>query len=157
MKKIFLIALILIALVAFFASYKYYVEHQNDVDQNYVKEHMGKPGVVLLDVRPLDVYNGKAPRAGLHGGHIEGAINFPLADIIKLVENGGSVDALTKAGITKDVNIIIYCNTGKHASDFANILVRNFGFDRSRLKIYRGSAVDWLKNPENKVIPEDHE
>ena len=37
------------------------------VDQAYVKEKVGQPGFVLVDVRAEDVYNGKSPREGIPG------------------------------------------------------------------------------------------
>ena len=46
------------------------------VDQAYVKEKVGQPGFVLVDVRAEDIYNGKSPREGIPGGHIAGAVNF---------------------------------------------------------------------------------
>mgnify|MGYP000223219244 CR=1 FL=1 len=48
------------------------------VDQAYVKEKVGQPGFVLVDVRAEEVYNGKSPREGIPGGHIEGAVNFQI-------------------------------------------------------------------------------
>ena len=40
------------------------------VDQAYVKEKVGQPGFVLVDVRTEDVYNGKSPREGIPGGQV---------------------------------------------------------------------------------------
>ena len=94
------------------------------VDQAYVKEKVGQPGFVLVDVRAEEVYNGKSPREGIPGGHIEGAVNFPLANL----KAEGAAEALEKAGIVKDAEIIVYCNSGKQSSQFAEALVEDFGF-----------------------------
>lgn len=123
------------------------------VDQAYVKENLGKPGIIVVDVRDSEIYNGKSPREGLPGGHIPGTINFPLADL----KASDASEALNKAGITKDVTVIVYCNTGKQAGTFAEALVKDFNFDKNKIKNYKGSITDWAKNPENKLEPEDHE
>ncbi|MBR1672768.1 MAG: hypothetical protein IJ702_07565 [Fretibacterium sp.] len=144
MKKALLI--ILVALAAAFG-YTYYLNRQGDVDQAYVKANLGKPGVVVVDVRSTEIFNGESPREGIPGGHIARTINFPLADL----EKAGAANALTNAGITKDAEVILYCNTGKQADLFADALVKRFGFDRAKVKNYRGSITDWVKDPANKL------
>ena len=154
MKK----ALLLITVAALVAAlgYRYYAGqsgHLEVVDQAYVKANLGKPGVVLVDVRAEEIYKGKSPRQGIPGGHIAGAINFPLADL----EKADAADALVKAGITKDAEVIVYCNTGNQSGKFAGKLVEQFGYDRAKVKDYRGSVTDWMKDPANKLEPEGHE
>ena len=160
MKKLFVILSAAIIIAGFISAWNYHIDHLNDVDQAYVKANKDKPGVVLVDVRPVEVFNGKAPRAGLHGGHIEDSVNFPRSEVIKLInleDVDKALEILAQAGITRDKELILYCNTGKHASDVASYLVKHFKFKRNKIKNYRGSAVDWLKNPDNKVLSEDHE
>ena len=124
-----------------------------DVDQAYVKEKVGQPGFVLVDVRTEDIYNGKSPREGIPGGHIPGAVNLPLASL----KEAGAAEALEKAGITKDVEVIVYCNSGKQSGQFSEALVKDFGFEASKVKNYKGSVIDWSKDPANKLEPEGHE
>lgn len=119
------------------------------VDQAYVKEKVGQPGYVLVDVRTEDIYKGKSPREGIPGGHIEGAINFPLDKL----KEAGAAEALEKAGITKDVEVIAYCNTGNQSGKFAAALVKDFGFDAAKLRNYDG-ITDWSKDPANKLVSE---
>ena len=120
------------------------------VDQAYVKEKTGQPGFVLVDVRAEEVYNGKSPREGIPGGHIAGAVNFPLANL----KAEGAAEALEKAGIVKDAEIIVYCNSGKQSSQFAEALVKDFGFDAAKVRNYKGSVIDWSKDPANKLVSE---
>lgn len=126
------------------------VEH---VSAEYVKEHAGKPGYVLVDTRPLESYLGKSPRPGVPGGHIPGAVNFPFANLNAV----GAYGLLADAGITKDKIIIVYCNTGVLSGRFADLLIRKFNFSASKLKNYSGSTVEWVKDPNNILLPEDHE
>ena len=147
--------LILIAALAAALAYRYFGHsgQTGEVDQAYVKANLGKPGVVLVDVRVEEIYNGKSPRQGLPGGHIPGAINFPLPNLSK----ADAAEALAKTGITKDAEVIVYCNTGNQSGRFAKKLVEEFGFDPAKVKDYRGSITDWMKDPANKLEPEGHE
>ena len=154
MKKTLL--LMIIAALAAALAYRYYggrSAHAGEVDQAYVKANLGKPGVVLVDVRAEEIYNGRSPRQGLPGGHIPGAINFPLTRL----SEADAAEALAKAGLTKDVEVILYCNTGNQAGTFADKLLEQFGFDKAKVKNYRGSVTDWAKDPANRLEPEGHE
>ncbi|MBQ9565223.1 MAG: hypothetical protein IJU98_06510 [Synergistaceae bacterium] len=124
------------------------------VEQGYVKAHMGKPGYVLLDVREARIFNGASPLIeGVPGGHIPGAVNFPSSEL----RFTKAAEALEKAGVTKDVTIIIYCNKGILSSIFADTLVKEFGYSPRRIKHYRNSMLDWAKGGDNPILPEDHE
>ncbi|MCR4817610.1 MAG: hypothetical protein K5841_01475 [Fretibacterium sp.] len=123
------------------------------VDQAYVKEHLGKPGFLLVDVREADVFNGKSPFEGAPGGHIPGAINFPSSRL----NLGNAEEELQKSGLTKDITLILYCNAGLISSQFGEALVNDFGFKDFRIKSYRPGTMEWVKNPANKLEPEDHE
>ncbi len=124
-----------------------------DVDSSYVINHVMQPGYVLVDVRSEEVYEGKSPMKGVPGGHIPGAISFPIADL----QVAAASAALAKVGITKKNTIILYCNTGTLAGRFADALIRRFNFSASNLKNYRGSVRDWITRQGNRLVPEDHE
>ena len=132
--------------------YSRYEPHVEDVDMAYVIEHTGQAGYVLVDVRPEENYEGESPMPGVPGGHIPGAISFPLDDL----KVAAASAALAKVGVVKNNTIILYCNTGTAAGKFADSLIRRFNFSPSKLKNYRGSAKDWAVKG-NKFLPEDHE
>ena len=135
--------------------YSRFEPHVDDVDAAYIREHYGKAGYVLIDVRPEESYMGKSPRAGIPGGHIPGAVSFPFAN---LSGNTQIVAALlAKEGITKDKTVITYCNTGVSSGRMADQLGTRFKFSPLHVKHYRGSIVDWIKDPKNILLPEDHE
>ena len=133
--------------------YSRFEPHVEDVNSEYVKEHTGKPGYVLVDVRPEEFYDGASPMSGVPGGHIHGAISFPLEDLSVAAASA----AMAKVGIVKSKTVILYCNTGTAAGKFADSLIRKFHFSASQLKNYRGSVIDWVKTPSNILLPEDHE
>ena len=126
------------------------IEH---VNQEFLKANIGQPGVIVVDVREEEIYNGKSPFKGLPGGHIKGAINFPYNDLkIKAASA-----ALAQAGVTKKVSIILYCDNGIVSEIFGETLVRDFGYSASLIKNYKGGIKDWVKDNNNKLYPEDHQ
>lgn len=145
-----LIFLIVFVLMLFVTWLEPKIEH---IDQNFLKANIGKPGVIVVDVRDEEIYYGKSPFKGLPGGHIKGAINFPYQDLkIK-----AAAAALARAGITKHASIILYCNRGGLSEVFGEALVRDFGYSAPMIKTYGGGIKDWVTNPDNKLYPEDHE
>ena len=135
--------------------YSRFEPHVEDVDSDYVKEHVGTPGYVLVDVRPTENYEGKSPMPGVPGGHIPGSVNFPLARL--RVSGSAATGEMAEKGIVQDNTVILYCNTGTSAEKFADALLRHHKFSSSRIKNYRGSMVDWSSNRANPLLPADHE
>ena len=129
--------------------------HVEDVDASYVMEHAGQPGYILVDARPEESYLGKSPRPGVPGGHIPGAVNFPLGQLTGRTEIVAAL--LAKEGITKDKTVIVYCSAGVLSGRFADQLVKRFNFSSSHIKNYRGSVLEWVKNPKNILLPPEHE
>ena len=125
-----------------------------DVDQEYVKEHVGKPGYVLVDVREARIFHGASPViAGVPGGHIPGAVNFPSSEL----RFTRAAEALKKAGITKNATLIVYCNKGVLSGKFIETLIKDFGYNPKKIKHYKDSMIDWAADPENPILPEDHD
>ena len=116
-----------------------------------VQKHVGKPGNVLVDARPLNEFQGE-DEVWLRKGHIPGAISFHWA---RLMEKDNThkfkpfseVKAeLEKAGITKDKNIIAYCGTSREGSLLLFYLKHVAGYPNVRL--YEGAWKEyvWLKD-----------
>jgi len=115
-----------------------------------VQKHVGKPGNVLVDARPINEFRGE-DEVWLRKGHIPGAISFHWA---RLMEKDNThkfkpyeeVKAqLEKAGITKDKNIIAYCGTSREGSLLLFYLKHVAGYPNVRL--YEGAWKEyvWLK------------
>ena len=116
-----------------------------------VQKHVGKPGNLLVDARPLNEYQGD-DEVWLRKGHIPGAISFHWA---RLMEKDNThkfkpldqVKAeLEKAGITKDKNIIAYCGTSREGSLLLFYLKHVAGYPNVRL--YEGAWKEyvWFKD-----------
>jgi thiosulfate/3-mercaptopyruvate sulfurtransferase len=115
-----------------------------------VQAHVGKPGNVLVDARPINEFRGEDD-IWLRKGHIPGAINFHWA---RLVEKDNThkfkpfaeVKAeLEKAGITPDKNIICYCGTSREGSLLLFYLKHVAGY--ANVRLYEGAWKEyvWLK------------
>ncbi|MGV3663846.1 MAG: sulfurtransferase [Prosthecobacter sp.] len=115
-----------------------------------VQAHVGKPGNLLIDARPINEFRGE-DEVWLRKGHIPGAISFHWA---RLMEKDNThkfkpfseVKAeLEKAGITPDKNIIAYCGTSREGSLLLFYLKHVAGYPNVRL--YEGAWKEyvWLK------------
>ena len=132
------IMVVLCASVAFAASVE-------NVDQAYVKEHLGKPGFVLVDVRSPENFNGESPRKGVKGGHIPGAINVFDDEFDSMTQ-----EQLDSMGLTKEITVIVYCNSGKRSGAMAKKMA---GMGYESIKNYDGGIIDWQKDPSNPIEP----
>jgi thiosulfate/3-mercaptopyruvate sulfurtransferase len=115
-----------------------------------VLAHMGKPGHLLVDARPLNEFQGDDD-VWLRKGHIPEAISFHWArlmdsDNTHQFKPFAEVKAeLEKAGITPDKNIIAYCGTSREGSLLQFYLKHVAGYPNVRL--YEGAWKEyvWLK------------
>ncbi len=109
-------------------------------------------GVLLVDARPADQYNGTAG-AQLRRGHIPTARNHPWKDDLQkpdLALVWKPVETLrtdyAAQGITPDRDIIVYCNSGTEASHVLYALKYLLGYPRVR--IYTGAWSEWAEREE---------
>ena len=112
-----------------------------------VQKHVGKPGNVLVDARPINEFRGE-DEVWLRKGHIPGAISFHWA---RLMETDNThkfkpfeevKSQLEAAGITKDKNIICYCGTSREGSLLAFYLKHVAGYPNVRL--YEGAWKEYV-------------
>lgn len=121
------------------------------VEVEEVQKHVGQPGNLLIDARPINEFRGE-DEVWLRKGHIPGAISFHWARLVEK-ENTHKFKPLAevkaeleKAGITKDKNIICYCGTSREGSLLRFYLKYIAGYPNVRL--YEGAWKEyvWLKN-----------
>lgn len=113
---------------------------------------VGKPGTVILDVRPADYFTGKK-RDEARGGHIPGAINRPFSeDVAKIDVYSGFKSvrdlATAYAGLipAKNTPVIVHCRTGHQASQTYFVLVRLLLY--TNIKWYDAGWTEWAARPE---------
>ncbi|HAM71617.1 MAG TPA: sulfurtransferase [Verrucomicrobiales bacterium] len=116
-----------------------------------VQNHVGRPGNVLIDARPINEFRGE-DEIWLRKGHIPGAISFHWARLMEKENTHkfkpvAQVKAeLEAAGITPDKNIIAYCGTSREGSLLRFYLKHVAGYPHVRL--YEGAWKEyvWLNN-----------
>jgi thiosulfate/3-mercaptopyruvate sulfurtransferase len=123
------------------------------VDAGAVVSSLGKPGTVIIDVRPADFYAGRKSDEA-RAGHIPGAINRPYTeDVLTDTNKVASLtptDALAAAYArlipSRDADIIVHCRTGHQASQTYFVLKHILGY--SRVRWYDGGWTEWSARSE---------
>jgi thiosulfate/3-mercaptopyruvate sulfurtransferase len=119
------------------------------VDAAYVKEHIGKTGVSIVDGRDASFYDG-VQQGSTHGaaqraGHIAGAKSVPFTEIAYdnlLLKSPGELAALfTKAGVQPGDTIVGYCHIGQQATAML-FAARSLGHP---VLLYDGSFQEWSR------------
>lgn len=124
------------------------------LDYDEFKSMKDDEGVVLLDARPANVYEGQGPWA--KPGHIPGAVNLPWKDLMDdenpaLLKNRDEIKAILDGkGINRDKTIICSCGTGREATN--EFIMFKFLLGYENVKIYEGSFTEWTSYPENPTV-----
>ena len=129
------------------------------VDYRAVAAKLGKPGTVIIDVRPVDFYTGKKSDEA-RAGHIPGALNRPYTEDV--VTNSSKavackpLDALAAAYgqmiPSKDADVIVHCRTGHQASQTYFVLKHLLGYPH--VLWYDAGWTEWAARPELPVVSE---
>jgi thiosulfate/3-mercaptopyruvate sulfurtransferase len=119
----------------------------------YVKEILGHPDHVLIDVRSPKEYTGEilAPpeyptEHAQRGGHIPTAINLPWS--LAVNDQDGTFKSFEELkqlyeskGVTPDKEVVTYCRIGERASITWFVLTQLLGYPR--VKVYDGGWTEW--------------
>jgi thiosulfate/3-mercaptopyruvate sulfurtransferase len=113
------------------------------VSAAWLRDHLGTPGLALVDARSAAEFAGRDVRAK-RGGHIPGAVNVewkehlradgrfkPLAELRRL---------FTTRGVTRDKMVVTYCQT-HHRAAHSYFVLRLLGYPR--VAGYDRSWVEW--------------
>ncbi len=114
-------------------------------ETEYVRTHLRKPGMVMLDVRSPGEYAGTDVRA-LRGGHIPGAVNMNYTENFETDSTLlKPIDALQKLYGQLDMKkeYVTYCQTGTRAAN-SYFVLKALGFQKVR--VYDASWVEWGSN-----------
>ena len=129
------------------------------VDFQAVAAKLGKPGTVIIDVRPADFYTGKKSDEA-RAGHIPGAISRPFTEdvitsadkVVSFKPNDALADAYSQIIPSKDTEVIVHCRTGHQASQTYFVLKRLLGYPNVRW--YDAGWTEWAARPELPVVSE---
>lgn len=126
------------------------------VDSTFVREHLKKPGFVVVDARAKTLYDGVqtggSPERPHKTGHIDGAVNVPFSEITNGASQFKSVDELKvlfdAAGVKPGDTVVAYCHIGQQAT--ATIFgARLLGHP---VLLYDGSFEEWSRLPNAPVV-----
>ena len=112
---------------------------------SYIMKNLGDPNVVLLDTRPPAQFKGEAkhPKATI-GGRLPTSVNaLTLANWENktYLKDPAELEEMYAAlGVTRDKEVIAYCNTGYFASNTFFILK---ALDFPNVRVYDYSWVEW--------------
>jgi len=115
------------------------------VDCAYIMQHLDDEHMALLDARSLAEYSG-TKKSSNRGGHIPGAKHYEWTEAMDRAHNLRLLPAasiqhkLDLLGITKDREVIVYCQS-HHRSALSYVMLRALGYDD--VKGYPGSWSDW--------------
>ncbi|MDH5389248.1 MAG: sulfurtransferase [Gammaproteobacteria bacterium] len=114
-------------------------------DREHIEQHLDDKNTVLLDARSAAEFSGEKKFAD-KTGHIPGAIHFEWTDAmdrnnnLRLLPEGIIEQRLEQLGITKEKEVICYCQS-HHRSAFSYLMLRHLGYEN--VKGYPGSWSDW--------------
>lgn len=108
---------------------------------------------VVLDARPSPAYEGQAPWS--KPGHIPGAINLPWNKLYHddnptLLRPLDDLENLMESkGVTRDLDIICHCGTGRFANNLFTVL--NWVLNYPNVTFFEGGFTEWIAHPENET------
>jgi len=124
-------------------------------DQAAVREAIGQPETILVDVRSAAEYRGERfwPSGGMepggHAGHVPSAVHQPIDGLYR--EDGSFRPAaelrrvFTPAVMDGGGELITYCTIGGRAATAWFVLTYLIG--RDRVRVYDGSWAEWGRIP----------
>jgi len=129
------------------------------VDFQAVVAQLGKPGAVIIDVRPTDYYTGKKSDEA-RAGHIPGAISRPFTEdlvsgsskVVSFRPSTALAAAYGRIIPSKDTLVIVHCRTGHQASQTYFVLKRLLGY--SNVRWYDAGWTEWAARPELPIVSE---
>ncbi len=109
-----------------------------------LRDRLGDPALVVVDVRPLAAYNGWRLRDEARGGHIPGAVAFPIAWLATV--DPTEIDRLlTERGVAAGRDIVVY---GDDADDAAALRDRLVRAGVPGVRTLEGGWTAWAADPE---------
>ncbi len=119
--------------------------HRYSATRAYIQTHLDDGNIRLLDARSPAEYSGEK-RSATRAGHIPGAIHFEWTAAMNQQNNLRRLPEeilqpqLDKIGITKDKEIICYCQS-HHRSAYSWLILKSLGYES--VLGYPGSWSDW--------------
>ncbi len=124
-------------------------------DQTTVIKAIGSSNYIIVDVRTPEESAGSAETT-LRPGHIPNAINVNYTNLLasngKMKSSVAIQEIFTKAGVSKDKTVILYCETSIRAG--VEFLALKSILNYPDVMVYDGAYAQWQALASNKVIQE---
>lgn len=121
------------------------------VDANWVHAHLQRPGVIVVDARDREFYDGKEQGESRYG-HIPSAKNLPFTemfdDAAKLKSPAALKALFHAAGAAPGDTIVAYCHIGMQATAVL-FAADQIGYPT---RLYDGSFEDWSERKDLPVV-----
>lgn len=136
------------------SDFKVQLRKEYFIEYDEFKRIKDRKDVILFDARPAEIYE----EGGLwiKNGHIPGAFSLPWRSLMtkenpKLMKSDEELQQLIgKFDITPDKTLLIYCGTGREATN--EFLFFKFYKGHDKVRIYEGSFTEWSSYPENPTV-----
>ncbi len=115
---------------------------------------LNKPGAAIVDARSPAEYKGDDLRAK-RGGHMPGAVNVDwttlfTSDDAPVLKSPAELRKMYEdAGVTKDKEVIVHCQTGQRSA-VSYLTLRLLGY--SKVSNYDGSWQEWGNDPDVPIV-----
>lgn len=108
----------------------------------FIKEHLNDAAYALIDARPADYYSGATTGDLPRPGHIPGAVNQPIRQLLDAEGRLKPADELRAVFNAKPGQpVLAYCQSGQQAT-LTYFAARMLGLD---VRLYDGSFQEWSK------------
>jgi thiosulfate/3-mercaptopyruvate sulfurtransferase len=111
----------------------------NSISTRTLAEHLGHPAFVVVDVRQMAAFNGWPLHGAARGGHIRGAVPFPL-EWMAMVQGTALQGLLAAQGITPQSTVVVY-DVQRHRSVAMAHQLRSLGYPR--VLTYEAGVTAW--------------
>jgi len=117
-----------------------------EISTEELLQKLNKPNISIVDVRPVDAYNGWRLKNEARGGHIQGARSLS----VKWTKYIDWIEIVYSKGILPDQSIIVYGYETEESNKVAEMFFRS-GYKNIRL--YNDFVNEWAANPN---LPMEH-
>ncbi len=128
-----------------------FVVNRNNVwaiQRDDLRRKLGSDNLMIIDARQPREFAGRTPYGERRGGHIPGAVNLYFREFRgkdgRLLARQEILAKLRDAGITPEMQLVVYCTAGVRSGWLTSVLV-DLGF---QTKNYAGSMWEWSAAPQ---------
>jgi len=116
---------------------------EQTISTDELRRRLGNPTTTVVDVRPLAAYNGWTVGSDSRGGHVPGAVAFPIR-WLETVDEPEIGRILTEKGIDRSHTVVVY---GHGVDDAARLAARLRAGGLGDVRVLAGGWNAWAADP----------